>query len=345
MAAGHANPSSLHAEGLVARAKLETARKQIADFLNARPSEIIFTSGGTESNNLAVFGLARRSSGEGGPHFVTTKLEHASVLEPAKKLNTSYVETDADGFVDLKSLRDALRPETTLASIIYAHNETGTIQHAAEIAKVVRQFRKQNNSATPYLHFDACQATRYLDLNVARLGVDLLTINGAKIGVLGVGVLYVKAGTPLESIMLGGGQERGLRSGTENVPAIAAFGAALEKIAREREKVTANMIKLRDYFIKQLLKFPGTKLNGHPAERLPNNINVTFADIEAEQLVLELDAKGIAVSSGSACATNLDSSAIMNGVRFSLAPETTKVDLDYVLKVLPPILDRLRKFK
>ncbi|MCC6290481.1 cysteine desulfurase [Candidatus Nomurabacteria bacterium] len=333
-AAGPRNPSSLHASGVVAKIKLEKARDKVARVLFSQPDEIIFTSGGTEGNNLAIFGLRPR-------HLIVTELEHASVLEPAATLNATFLK-------DISSLKESLRRETDLVSIIYAHNETGVILPIREVAKSVRKFRQKNKTHQPYLHIDACQAPRYLDLNVQKLGVDLMTLNGSKLGVPGVGCLFVRRGVSLSPVFLGGGQEKGLRSGTENVEGITRFARALELASKNRNRESKRVAKLRDYFISELLKLPGVKLNGPEGEwRLANNVNVSFDGLLGEQIALELDAKGVAVSTGSACSISArnNSHVIINSVRFSLATETRKKDLDYVLKVLPRILEKLERVR
>ncbi len=350
-AAGRGNPSSIHAEGVLAAAKLAEARRKVAGVLACQPDEIIFTSGGTESNNLAVFGV-------GKGHRVFSSIEHSSILQT--DLRATFVPVDADGLVNLKDLKKALRPETVLVSIAYANNEIGTIQPIREIAKIIRHYRKANSSkltanSFPLFHTDACQAPRYLDLNVARLGVDLMSLNGAKVGgPKGVGCLYVRRGIKLQPMLVGGGQERGLRAGTENVEGIIRFAKALEAAAKNREKESKRLSALRDYFISKLLKNSGTELNGSPAARLPNNINISFQDVLAEQLVIELDAKGVAASTGSACsAQTKDESYVIialgkstaeaqNSIRFTLGPEMTKSDINYVLKVLPLIIKKIR---
>lgn len=335
-AAGRQNPSSLHREGVLANKKLTEARENIARVLHCQPDEIIFTASGTEANNSAIFGIKPR-------HMIATELEHASVLEPAKKFNTSFLEN----ITDLSLFKKALKKNTDLVSVIYAHNEIGVVNNIREVAKIIRKFRQENKTRTPFLHTDACQAARYLDLNVQKLGVDLLTLNGAKIGVHGVGCLFVRRGIKLQPILLGGGQERGLRSGTENVAGIVKFARALEQAQKNREINSKKVSKLRDYFIGKLLKFSGASLNGSRENRLANNVNVSFAGLLGEQLVLELDAKGVACSTGAAC--SLQSHDIMradqDAVRFSLSPETKKSDLDYVLRVLPKILEKLNSVK
>lgn len=343
--AGRGNPSSLHREGVLAAEKLADARRKVAETLHCQPDEIIFTSGGTESNNLAIFGLQPR-------HLVTTKLEHASILEPAKKFKTTFLPVNSDGLLDLTKFKKSLQKNTELVSVIYAHNEIGVLHDIRAIAKIIRKFKQENKTAMPYFHIDACQAPRYLELNVQKLGVDLLTLNGGKLGVPGAGCLFVRRGIKLRPILLGGGQENGLRSGTENVVGIVKFAKALESAQKTREINNKKVTKLRDYFIAELLKLSGVdvKLNGpepKSGNRLANNVNVSFIGLSGEQIVLELDARGVACSTGAACGIPERNSgrAIIDAVRFTLSPETKKSDLDYVLQVLPKILQKLNGVK
>lgn len=352
VASGNDNPSSLHSRGVLAAAKLAEARKLVASVLGGLPDEIIFTSGGTEANNLAILGVVKAIKSSKKSHIITLETEHASVLEPCRALeragfDVTYLGVNPDGLLDLKEFKKALRPETILVSISYVNNEIGVIQPIKEISKIIRSFKKltklQANEATSssLLHTDACQAPQSLDLNVARLGVDLMTLNSSKInGPKGVGCLYIKRRVALEPIVYGGGQERGLRSGTENVPAIANFAKALTLAVKKQEKESVRLTKLRDYFIKKLLKFDGVTLNGSATARVANNVNVSFAGTDSEYIVLSLDAKGVLASSGSACSTRAKDSSY--GVRFTLNHKTKKSDLDYVLKILPEILHRAR---
>lgn len=338
-----ANPSSLHEEGVAAAKALAAARTRLAEFLAAHPDEIIFTSGATEANNLAIFGFS------GG--VLSLEFGHASVLAPlaeARRQGRKVVllPVGESGVVDPTEVKKALTPDLKLITLVYADSELGVIQPVREIAKVIRDFRKQHQTPFPYLHLDACQAARFLDLNVARLGVDLMTLNGAKsYGPKGVGCLYVRRGVPLESRSFGGGQEAGRRAGTENVASIVGLAEALSLCAKRREKESSRLSLLRDKLISGLLAIPGAKLNGHATERLPNNVNVTFSDFEAEQIVLELDAKGIAASAGSACAANkLDEHATM-GVRFSLDRKTTAREVNEVCRVTRAIINKLQQAK
>lgn len=360
-AAGPANPSSIHQEGVAAARQLNEARRAAAGVLSVSPAEVFFTAGGTESNNLAILGVVRFVRAQGLPaHVITTQIEHHSVLEPVRALEragvkVTYLPVNQAGLVKPKELAQALRPETVLVSVMLANNEIGTIQPLKEISKVLKRWRLERKTPFPYLHSDACQGSLYLDLQVPRLGIDLLTLNSAKLGqAAAAGLLYVRRGITLEPLIYGGGQENGLRSGTENIVAITNFAAALTKAQAEREKISGRVTKLRDYFINKLLKLPGVKLNGSPSERLPNNVNVSFSGCEAEQIVLELDARGVAASAGSACSQPTgDTSYVLlalgaseaeaaSAVRFSLSPQTKKAGLNYVLKSLPPILAKLR---
>jgi len=350
----YGNPGSLHKAGQVAKKEIVKARLRIAKVLNCKPEEIVFTGSGTESDNLAVLGTVR-AIGKG--QVIVSSIEHHAVLNPAERLEAEgykviKLKVNKDGFVDLTGLEKNITPETVLVSIMYANNEIGTIQPIKEIAKII----KQKNPKMRF-HTDACQASGYLDLNVQNLGVDMMTINASKIyGPKGVGLLYVKAGTKIQPIVFGGGQEKGLRSGTENVVGIVGLATALELAQKNAKKESARETKLRDYFIKQILqKIPKTVVNGSLKDRLPNNINISFLDVEGEAMLLWLDKYGICCSTGSACdSQNLDPSHVIlalglpyeyaNGaLRFTLGKQTTKKDLDYVLKVLPKIVSDLRK--
>lgn len=375
----HGNPSAIYKEGVQAKKAVEEARAKIAQAIFAHPDEIIFTSGGTEANNMAIFGVVR-AAGEVGikkPHIITSVIEHPSVLNACRALekkgdaDVDYIGVNKEGVVNLSELKKTLRAETVLVSIMYANNEIGTIQPIREIAKIIRLHRKNcletkpaislggEASKYPYFHTDACQAMNYLDTHVERLGVDLLTFNGAKMyGPKGIGVLYKKRNVPLVPMLYGGGQEKGLRSGTENVPAIAGMACALEIADKEKEKESTRQTKLRDYFISEIEKhIPGAILNGSRTERLPNNINVSFPNIESQLMVIELDARGIAVSAKSACSSeDEDASYVVdaiggeewhadNSVRFSLGRETVKKDIEKTICALREIIKKYRLLK
>ncbi len=311
--------------------------------------------------NSAKAELCKKFGKNAAPHVITSAIEHPAVLEPLLKLEykglikLTQIKPSSNGMVSFKDVQDAITDQTVLVTIMYANNEIGTIQPIAEIGKAILKYRKQSDSVYPYFHSDACQAAGYLDLNVEKLHVDLLTLNGGKIyGPKGVGLLFVRRGVKIESQIVGGGQERRLRSGTENVPGIVGLAKALDLAQSKREKESARLIKLRDRLIDGLLKIEKSRLNGDGKMRLPNNVNISFMDIEGEAAMLYLDAKGIFCSTGSACAsTSLDPSHVIlalgmsyeaahGSLRFTLGQSTTMKDVDYLIKVMPDIVQRLR---
>lgn len=352
------NPSSFHSPGKEAKDAIEFSRTKISKILSCRTEEIIFTAGGTESDNLAVLGFARANSGA-GKHIVVSAIEHHAVLEAAAQLKkegfeVTLVAPDTDGIVSLESIKTALRSDTILVSVMYANNEIGTIQPVAEIGNFIQKSRGEKKY--PIFHTDACQAAGALELSVEKLHVDAMTINGSKIyGPKGVGLLYLRKDLRVQPLQFGGAQERGLRPGTENVAGIVGLAEALELADKEKNKESERLIKLRDKLISGILAtIPKTKLNGHSTKRLPNNANISFFDVEGEALMLYLDAKGIFVSTGSACTSaSLDPSHVLlalgkspeeahGAMRFTLGHSTTEKDIDYVLKVLPGIVEKLR---
>ncbi|MFA6177603.1 MAG: cysteine desulfurase family protein [Candidatus Paceibacterota bacterium] len=381
-ASASANPSSVHRAGVEVKTKLQIARREVADILSARPEEIIFTSGGTESNNLAIQGVVLNWQGKILPHIITTNIEHPSVLETYKLLakrklvEITIVPVEANGIVDPKKIKKEIKKNTVLVSVMYANNEIGTIQPIKEIAKEIRHFKKirSENFSFPLFHTDAVQAVNYLDLNVEKLGVDLLSLSGSKIeGASKVGVLYKKKTVKLAKVFGGGDQEGGVRPGTENLPEILKFSLALKTTQKIKEKESKRLEKLRDYFLKELqnknLKFSRVLglgpdhlenfdfnfvVNGDLKNRLPNNVNITFPNIPSDLLVIELSEKGIMASAKSACKSGESGGsyvikAIRNndeigGVRFSLGRDTTKKDIDYTIKVLDKILMKLKKW-
>lgn len=359
------NPSSLYRAGRRAKEALDRARETTAYILNARSDEIIFTGGGTEAINLALFGVARMYAGQ-GKHLITSKIEHHAVLHSMQQLEkegfeVTYLDVDEFGRVRPEDVRSALRADTVLVSIMYANNEIGTIEPIEEIGKIIketREERKKTVNQTPiFFHTDACQAAGALNTDVHTLGVDLLAMNGSKIyGPKGVGCLYLRRGVRLKPLIYGGGQEQNLRSGTENVPGIFGFAQAFSIAHAEQKQENARLVTLRDYFIREIMaRVPKVVLNGHPIQRLPNNINISVLDIEGEAVVLYLDAEGISISTGSACTSvTLDPSHVIlaigrpyeyahGSLRFTLGRRTTKEDLDYVLQVFPSIVEKLRK--
>ena len=360
------NPSSLYALGLEAKNAIDAARISIAKFLNCKENEIIFTGGGTESINLAIKGLSYNYlNAEKKPHLIISSVEHHAVFAATERLvkqgfSVSVIPVDADGVIIFSELEKAIQDNTLLISVMLANNEVGTIQPIQKIGNwlsKLNQDRSKNNLNKIYLHTDACQAAGSLDLDVTKLHVDLLTLNGSKIyGPKGIGVLYIKSGTNLVPLIDGGGQERNLRSGTENIPAIIGLAKALNLAQNAKEAENKRLIDLRDWLIKELLtKIPKTILNGHAQERLANNVNISFLDVEGEALLLYLDEVGIQASTGSACtSTTLEPSHVIRALgrpyeaahgslRFTLGKHTTKEDLEYLVEKLSIIVDKLRK--
>lgn len=346
------NASSLHQFGQEAAVALADSRKTIAKALNAEEDEIYFTSSGTESNNTILKGIAFANR-EKGKHIITTKIEHDCILHASKWLESqgfsvTYLPVDKYGVVNPEDVRKAIRSDTILVSVMHANNEIGTIEPIREIGKICKE-------KGVYFHTDACQSFTKIPLDVKADNLDLVTINAHKIyGPKGVGAFYKKRGIKIEPLLHGGGHEKGLRSSTENVAGIVGFAKAVE-LGMERMDTDAKRISaLRDKLIKGCLQMENTWLNGHPTERLPNNANIGFAFIEGESIILNLDLKGIAASTGSACSSkSLEPSHVLlalgqrhedahGSVRFSLGRSNTEKDIDYVLKVMPGIVKKLR---
>ena len=356
------NPSSLHPLGVRAKEAIERSRKSVASILNARPEEIIFTGSGTEAANLAIFGVLRPAK---TGHIVLTPIEHHAVLEPLGALGeqgyaVTFVSVDEYGRVDPDDVFRALRKDTLLVAVMYANNEIGTIEPIADIGKRIKRFKKENGiqpNDPPYFFTDACQAAGYLSLDVEKLGVDMLALNASKIyGPKGVGALWARKGISLTPLLYGGGQEHGLRSGTENVPGIVGLARAPEIADSEREKESARVSALRDYFFGELKKnFPESRINGHLTERLANNVNVSFQDIEGDAFVVYLGEKGVFASTGSACssvslepshvleAIKCPSEFLQGSVRFTLGRATEKKDIDRAIAALAEVLSILQK--
>ena len=347
------NPSSIHSLGLETRTAVAEAREKVASLIGAAGDEIIFTSGGTEADNLAIKGVALANAHK-GKHIVTTRIEHHAVEESCRYLEkqgfkVAVVGVDQDGLVDPREVERAVTPETILISVMHANNEVGTIQPIAEISRVAR-------SRGIYFHTDAVQTVGHIPAKVDDLGVDLLAISAHKLyGPKGVGVLYVRKGTRIVPFMHGGGQERGLRATTENVPGIVGFGKAAEIAQAEMDAESKHVTRLRDKLIKRLLeRIPQIRLNGHPTKRLPNNVNISIASVEGEALAVSLDLEGIAVSTGSACSSEaMEPSHVLTAmgvpvelargsVRFSLGKKNTDEEIDRVLEAFPRIVSRLR---
>ena len=368
------NPSSIHHDGVVSKKALEDTRTSVARLFDAHADEIIFTSGGTESNAIALYGAYEHAKklpkfSRTKPHIVTSMIEHPSILKTCELLeqrgaSVTYLPVDARGLISAKSVYEAMLPETILVSIAYANNEIGVIQPIKEIAKEIRRYKKVSHSAIdnrlktkdyPLFHIDACQAVSYLDVGVERLGIDMLSWNGTKIGgPRGTGALYIRRGTPISPIYSGGEQEYGMRSGTENIPGIVGFGIACNEVRSIHQKENTRLASIRDFCISQISKkFPTARINGDLNERLVNNISVSFKNFSSELLVLELDAKGISVSAGSACASSKDAGSHVlkalygnddekkwGSIRISLGRETKKEDINVLLKVLADIFEK-----
>ena len=350
----YGNPSSSHSFGNSTKEALATSREQVAQLVAAETSrEIIFTSGGTESNNLAIKGVAYRNR-EKGNHIITTAIEHISVINICKYLQkqgfeVTYVPVDKQGVVDIKKLKAEINDKTILISVQYANGEIGTIQPISEIGKLA----KENNVL---FHVDAVAATGKVPINVREENIDLLSISSNDMyGPKGLGALYIKKGTKIVPIIQGGGQENGLRSGTENIPGIVGIGAAAELAQSEMKSESKRLIGLRDKLIKGILDtIDHSFLNGHPTMRLPNNANLRFSYIEGESLILGLDMNGIQVSSGSACTSKtLEPSHVLLAIGlaheeahgslvFTMGKQNSGEDVDYVIEVLPDVVKRLR---
>lgn len=351
----YGNPSSLHFFGQEARRALDAARAQIAKLVNAeRKENIILTSGATESNNLAIKGVANRNK-DRGTRILTSQVEHMSVVNPVKFLTTKgfeavFVPVDKTGLLDLESLESELTDKTVLVSIVHANGEIGTIEPIRHISETVHKKKA-------YLHVDGTASCGQIPVDVQKEGIDLLTISSNDMyGPKGIGALYIKDGIRIEPLFHGGGQERGLRSGTENLPNIVGFGAAAELVKKEMPSEAERLTKLRDRFIERLLKpIQYSFLNGHPTERLPDNVSVRYSFIEGESMLLSLDMNGVAASSGSACtAKTLEPSHVLlaiglkheeahGSLMFTLGRENTEEEVDYAASLMPDIVKRLRQ--
>ncbi len=362
------NASSLHSFGRNAMDAVTQARKKTAGFFDAKEEEIIFTSGATESNNLAIKGVLRayqKNSPAGGgkiPHIITTAFEHSCVLKACQKLGKegnaeiTYLPVHSDGIVKVKDVQNAIKRNTLLISVMYVNNEIGTVQPIAEIGKLLKNINKKRERKI-FFHTDATQAIAYFDCNIEKLGADLLSMSAHKIyGPKGVGILYIRKGTKIDRIQDGGDQEFSLRAGTLNTTGIIGLGKAIELLQKTKEKNAHKIKKLRDYLIKKILKeIPDAQLNGSLKKRSPNNANFSFLNVEGESLLFYLDAEGIACSTGSACSSgSLDPSHVLlalglkpeqahGSLRVSLGKYTTKNEIDIFIAKLKNILQKLRK--
>lgn len=349
----YGNPSSLHRFGREALAAVDAAREKIASLIGARPEEIYFTSGGSESDNWAIKGAVEASK-SAKKHIITTAIEHPAVLEvfremEAKGVETTYIGVDSAGRVDPEEIKKAIRDETILVSVMYANNEIGTIEPIAEIGRICRE-------EGILFHTDAVQAMDSQKIDVEAQNIDMLSMSAHKFhGPKGIGVLYIRSGVRIGRLIAGGHQERAQRAGTTDAPLIVGAAKALEMAVRDREKNAAHMAALRDNFVKRALaEIPFVYLNGSMENRLPNNINLSFAYIEGESILMNLDLQGIAVSSGSACSSgSLEPSHVIlalgtspelahSSIRFSLGKDTTAEEMEYTFDVLKKTVEKLR---
>jgi len=350
----YGNPNSIHSFGQEAREAIEEAREKIAHLIGANPAEIVFTAGGTEADNHAIKGIAW-SNQKKGNHIITSKIEHHAVLHSCQFLEkrgfkVTYLPVDKYGLIDPEDVKKAITNKTILVTIMHANNEIGTIEPIKEIGRVAKD-------AGVYFHIDSVQTTGHIPVDVNDLGVDMLSISGHKLyGPKGVGVLYLRKGTKIVSLMDGGAQEKNRRASTENVPGIVGIGKAAELAEKRLAKGAEDrLVKLRDKLIKGIMnKIENVRLNGHPTKRLPGNVNLCFEFIEGESMLLNLDIQGVAASSGSACTSgSLEPSHVLlaiglppeiahGSLRLTLGKDNTEEEIDYVIDILPGIIEKLR---
>ena len=347
----YGNPSSIHRYGRAARKAIERARKQIANLINASPKEILITSGGTESNNTALFGVTHLGKGN---HIITSSIEHEAILEPCKRLQkkgfkVSYLPVDKYGQVSIDELKHIISKDTCLVSIMFANNEVGTIQPIEEISEIC----KQNGTL---FHSDAVQAVGKVPIDVKKIPIDMLSISSHKInGPKGVGALYIRKGLQIDPFILGGGQEDGLRSGTENVGNIVGFGKACQLAHENLENNIAHMKKLRDFLLSRINHdIPKVTFNGHPTKRLPNNVHFTFLGVNGEDLIIKLDENEIAASTGSACSVRVQKAShvlkamgfsheqITGSLRLTVGIFNSEVEISQAAEKLSQIVQELR---
>tara|TARA_Y100001970_G_scaffold28717_2_gene35315 strand:+ start:93362 stop:94540 length:1179 start_codon:yes stop_codon:yes gene_type:complete len=353
------NPSSIYTLAQETRNAVEESRRFVAHSIGSRASEICFTSGGTEADNAAIKGVAMSMKNLGN-HIITTSIEHHAVLHTCHQMeqfgfDVTYIPVDDKGFVSAKDILDAITDKTILISVMLANNEIGTIQPIKEIAEKIREYSDKNGK-TIVFHTDAVQAVGHLPVDVKDLGVDMLSISGHKFyGPRGVGALYIKRGTPFEPLIIGGGQERQRRSGTENVPGIVGLSKALELSVKEMELESSRQIKIRNHIFDYLKKnVDDLLINGDQINRLPNNVNISFPGIEGESILLALDLGGVSASSGSACsAASIEPSHVLlaigrsaeqarGTIRITIGRTTTNEDVQYMLNLLPNIVNKLK---
>lgn len=346
------NPSSVYGIGQENKAAVDEARAKVAAAINAEPNEIYFTAGGTESDNWALKGVAFANIRK-GKHIITTAVEHHAVLHAAEWLQSqgfevTYLPVDQYGMVSPADVEKAIRPDTILISVMYANNEVGTIQPIAEIGAIAR-------AHGIYFHTDAVQAVGHVPIDVKAEHIDMLSLSGHKFyGPKGIGVLYIRRGVRIQNLLHGGAQESRHRAGTENVAGIVGLGAAIERAVAAMPEESARLTAMRDHMIRELLKIPASHLNGHPTQRLPNNVNITFEYIEGEGILLLLNMFGICASTGSACnSASLEPSHVLTAmgvpheiahgsVRLTLGERNTEEDVSYVLEKLPEVVGKLR---
>lgn len=347
----YGNPSSIHRFGRIATKAIDTARKRIAELINANQSEILFTSGGTESNNTALYGIMNQNKEK---TLITSSIEHDAILEPCKKLerlghNVVYLSVDHTGMVDLENLRSKITSDTVLVSVMFANNEVGTIQPIKEIAKLC----KEHNVL---FHTDAVQAIGKVQVDVKELGIDLMSISSHKInGPKGIGALFVRNGVTLDPFILGGGQENGMRSGTENVANIVGFGKACQIAKENLQSNHTNLKNLRNHLVERVSKeLSHTTMNGHTEQRLPNNAHFTFLGVNGEDLIIKLDEHGIAASTGSACSVKTQKAShvlmamgfsheqITGSLRLTVGTTNTISEIDQTVDVLKKVVSELR---
>lgn len=349
----YGNASSIYKLGRDAQRDIEMAREKVAKALGAEPKEIFFTSCGSESDNWAIKGVAENMAKKGKKHIITSVFEHHAVLHTCQYLEkhgfeVTYIPVSKDGFVNPEDIKNAIRPDTALVTIMYANNEIGTIQPIEEIANICKEKKV-------IFHTDAVQAVGHVDIDVKKQGIDMLSLSGHKIHAQkGIGALYVRKGIVLPNLVHGGGQERNKRAGTENVPAIVGLGVAIENATKNISERNSKIIPKRNRLIDGILKLPYTRLNGDREKRLPGNLNISIEGIEGESLLLMLDMNGICASSGSACTSgSLDPSHVLlsiglkhevahGSLRLSIEDDVTDEDVDYILEVIPKVVERLR---
>lgn len=342
------NPSGIYLSAKKVRSFVEQARADVAKVIGARSSEITFTAGGSEANNLAITGVMQKHPNK---KLLVSAVEHDSIHAVAEQYSHALVPVDQKGRVIIEKLQEMLDDDTVLVSVMLANNEIGTVQPVKEIARIINETRKdrlKNGNKTPlYLHTDACQAANYLDIHIAQLGADMMTLNGGKIyGPKQTGCLYVRAGIELEPVIYGGGQEHGLRSGTENTPGVVGFAAALVDAQSKRASESKRLRELQEHFVRELEKIPDAVINGSKKHRLPNNVNVLLPGADNERLLMELDERGVLCATGSACSASKEASSRVllaiglsdeearASLRFTMGRKTTRKDIDTVAHAL-----------